>query len=286
MKKTTIIALFVFWAITSAVLTAGLVFSEKKSDTKQKAVLGSSKKENLQQDIKLTTAEVAKHSSSDDCWMIISNKVYDFTDYMNSHPGGAGTIIPYCGKDGTSAFVGKPHSQYAQTLLPNYYIGDLNSTIPDKKISQSVTPTPGKLLKTSQLPASPPPATNYNPTAPVQIPQSGGVVLTAAEVAKHSSSGDCWMIINNKVYNVTSYVSAHPGGTGSISAYCGKDGTSAFAGHSQNANNILTSYYIGDLGNSSVQQTTTGQATTTVGQQVPQATTQGGTSSRTIEDDD
>ncbi len=56
------------------------------------------------------------------------------------------------------------------------------------------------------------------------------------------------MIVSGKVYNVTSYIPSHPGGAGSITAYCGKDATSAFSGHSQNAASILGSYYIGDLG--------------------------------------
>ena len=61
------------------------------------------------------------------------------------------------------------------------------------------------------------------------------------------------MVINNKIYNLTSYISAHPGGTGTIIPLCGKDGTTAFdtkggqGSHSQNANNLLINYYVGNL---------------------------------------
>ena len=299
MKKSTIIGLFVFWVTVASVLTAGLVFSEKKASTKSdKTVLGMTKKENnSDQDIKLTTSEVAKHNSASDCWMIVSGKVYDFTSYMNSHPGGSGTIVPYCGKDGTSAFFDKPHSSYAQTLLPDYYIGDLNSTIPGKKSGQAASPTPDTKLKTAAVPfktaavpvAAPPPAQ----LAVTQAPQ-GGSVLTAADVAKHSSASDCWMIVSGKVYNVTSYVGSHPGGVGTISSYCGKDGTSAFYGlpHSQNAANILASYYIGDLG-SATTQSPSGSSTAQTAGQVPAGSTvasqpsvQRGTTSQQREDDD
>ncbi|MGD0764801.1 MAG: cytochrome b5-like heme/steroid binding domain-containing protein [Dehalococcoidia bacterium] len=80
------------------------------------------------------------------------------------------------------------------------------------------------------------------------------VTISAAEVAKHNSGGDCWLIINNKVYNVTSYLGSHPGGRGTITPYCGKEATHAFdtkdigVSHSQRAVSHLDSLYVGDLG--------------------------------------
>jgi hypothetical protein len=35
---------------------------------------------------------------------------------------------------------------------------------------------------------------------------------TLADVAKHNSATDCWMVINDKVYDVTSFIDEHPGG--------------------------------------------------------------------------
>ncbi len=37
-------------------------------------------------------------------------------------------------------------------------------------------------------------------------------VFTREEVAKHASDNDCWIIINNKVYNVSTWADIHPGG--------------------------------------------------------------------------
>ena len=34
-----------------------------------------------------TLEEISKHSSSDDCWIIVKGKVYDVTDFLNEHPG-------------------------------------------------------------------------------------------------------------------------------------------------------------------------------------------------------
>lgn len=77
----------------------------------------------------LTLQEIAKHSSTGDCWLILGGKVYDITSYLAAHPGGEQTIISYCGSDGTSAFatkdVGRPHSANAAVLLQNFYVGDV-----------------------------------------------------------------------------------------------------------------------------------------------------------------
>lgn len=88
-----------------------------------------------------------------------------------------------------------------------------------------------------------------------------GVMLTAQEAAKHNSASDCWLIINNKVYDVSSYLSFHPGNPDTITPYCGKEATNAFdtknqgKPHSQQAGNLLTQYYLGDLGQQANPQT-------------------------------
>jgi cytochrome b involved in lipid metabolism len=78
--------------------------------------------------VTLSAAEVARHNSAGNCWMIVSGKVYNFTRYIPSHPAGS-AMVPYCGRDGTSAFVGKPHSSFAAGLLAGYLLGNLNQTI-------------------------------------------------------------------------------------------------------------------------------------------------------------
>ncbi len=77
-----------------------------------------------------TLDSVAAHNTSEDCWMIIRNKVYDFTDFIAQHPGGQ-TIIQGCGTDATRLFEtrpmgsGTPHSSRARALKDSYYIGEL-----------------------------------------------------------------------------------------------------------------------------------------------------------------
>lgn len=78
------------------------------------------------------------------------------------------------------------------------------------------------------------------------------VTLNQAEISKHNSTGSCWLIINSQVYDVTSYLTAHPGGVRAIASYCGKDATTAFNtmgrnGHSSYANELLNQYLVGRL---------------------------------------
>lgn len=52
--------------------------------------------------------------------------------------------------------------------------------------------------------------------------------ITAAQVALHASSVDCWVSINDRVYDLTRWIARHPGGSAAIVGLCGTDGTSAF----------------------------------------------------------
>lgn len=73
--------------------------------------------------------DVKKHASKDDCWLIVDAKVYEVTEYIPSHPGGA-AIVKGCGMDATTLFRERPntdlgaHPEQAQAQLDKYYIGD------------------------------------------------------------------------------------------------------------------------------------------------------------------
>ena len=100
----------------------------------------------------LTLSEVARHNNANDCWMVISGKVYNVTSYIYSHPGGANEIIRACGIDATSAYQtkgsrGKDHSSSAYALLTRYLIGNLNQVVPTSQL-QSV------IQQTTAVPAS------------------------------------------------------------------------------------------------------------------------------------
>ncbi|KAH9255374.1 hypothetical protein BASA81_006493 [Batrachochytrium salamandrivorans] len=51
-----------------------------------------------------TAAEVAKHNSPDDCWIVIDNVVYNVTEFLNKHPGGSGPLEDQAGTDTSYQF--------------------------------------------------------------------------------------------------------------------------------------------------------------------------------------
>ena len=79
---------------------------------------------------KIGLAEIAQHSTAEDCWFAINEKVYDVTEYITVHPGGQ-AIVNGCGKDATELFEtsqmgsGTPHSPAARNILEQYYIAEL-----------------------------------------------------------------------------------------------------------------------------------------------------------------
>lgn len=52
--------------------------------------------------------------------------------------------------------------------------------------------------------------------------------FTREDVGKHNTEEDCWVIIDNKVYNVTKWLPRHPGGKNLILNLAGKDCTEEF----------------------------------------------------------
>ena len=84
-------------------------------------------KSNLfQTSITLSSIEIQKHNSASDCWVIISNNVYDVTSFINLHPGGAARISSFCGQDMTQAFLGQRHSSVADQEHSLMLLGPLN----------------------------------------------------------------------------------------------------------------------------------------------------------------
>ncbi|KAM0071073.1 putative cytochrome b5-like heme/steroid binding domain, cytochrome b5, heme-binding protein [Helianthus debilis subsp. tardiflorus] len=84
--------------------------------------------------------EVAKHNKIDDCWIIISGKVYNVTPFMDDHPGGGEVMRKATGKDATVDYGDVGHSAAANEMMGKYYIGEFDqSTIPAKRSYMSST---------------------------------------------------------------------------------------------------------------------------------------------------
>ena len=73
---------------------------------------------------------------------------------------------------------------------------------------------------------------------------------TSEQVAQHGSTSDCWTSIDGQVYDVTEWITRHPGGSGVISALCGTDGSPAFEaehGGQDEPQRLLEEYRVGPL---------------------------------------
>ena len=75
----------------------------------------------------LTMQEIQKHNTEEDCWIIVKDRVYDATEYLELHPGGVESITMNGGIDATEDFVAI-HSTKATKMLEKYYVGDLDKT--------------------------------------------------------------------------------------------------------------------------------------------------------------
>lgn len=114
----------------------------------------------------------------------------------------------------------------------------------------------------SSAPETSTPASSTSPDANDTTGQPASDSFTSAEVAAHNTEADCWSIINDNVYDLTSYIPRHPGGDEILRA-CGVDGTSLFTsrttesgeavgtgtGHSSSAQSQLESLKVGTLAN-------------------------------------
>ncbi|KAL5759345.1 hypothetical protein ACOSP7_017870 [Xanthoceras sorbifolium] len=85
-----------------------------------------------------TIQEISHHNTQEDCWILIDNKVYDVTKYLDEHPGGDDVVLAATAKDATDEFEDAGHSESAMELLESFCIGELDTSspaIPELEIS-------------------------------------------------------------------------------------------------------------------------------------------------------
>lgn len=95
-------------------------------------------------------SEVSKHNSLTDCWIAIDGHVYDVSEFLAQHPGGAARILRYAGGDATAAF-GKIHTKLVLNNMREHitYLGPVGegefvvkAVIPDQKLDLDALPKP------------------------------------------------------------------------------------------------------------------------------------------------
>ncbi|MEM2917906.1 MAG: cytochrome b5-like heme/steroid binding domain-containing protein [Candidatus Altiarchaeota archaeon] len=101
---------------------------------------------------------------------------------------------------------------------------------------------------------------NTSKTSPPETDLSEVKFYTLQDVSKHNTKEDCWMVIDERVYDVTNFIALGKHGPAILEG-CGKDATKLFNSrtrddgtkigsgtpHSETARNLTRNYYIGNL---------------------------------------
>ena len=74
-------------------------------------------------------------------------------------------------------------------------------------------------------------------------------IITKAELDKHKTTDSPWIIIHDKVYDVTEWLSKHPGGSAVLMDNAGLDATAPFENldHSEDARKIRDGFLVGTM---------------------------------------
>lgn len=74
-------------------------------------------------------------------------------------------------------------------------------------------------------------------------------IFTSEFVAQQNNRESAWIVMNDKVYDVTKFLAEHPGGEEVILELAGQDATESFddVGHSTDARKMAEDYLIGVL---------------------------------------
>jgi nitrate reductase (NAD(P)H) len=98
-----------------------------------------------------TMAQVEQHNSFDDLWIVVNNRIFDCTKYLEYHPGGIESITINGGQDATFDFMAI-HSKRALKMLSRYFVGDLMEegndevSVVSNSSSASMSSDPGEHL--------------------------------------------------------------------------------------------------------------------------------------------
>ncbi|KOS17391.1 putative cytochrome b5 [Escovopsis weberi] len=72
-----------------------------------------------------TYQDVAEHNTKSDVFVVIHDKVYNVTNFVDEHPGGEEVLLDVGGQDATEAFEDVGHSDEARESLDKLLVGTL-----------------------------------------------------------------------------------------------------------------------------------------------------------------
>ncbi|KAL6865817.1 hypothetical protein ACO1O0_001915 [Amphichorda felina] len=80
-----------------------------------------------------TYQDVAEHNTKKDLFIVVHDKVYDATKFVDEHPGGEEVMLDVAGQDATEAFEDVGHSDEARESLEKLLVGPLKRQAGDPK---------------------------------------------------------------------------------------------------------------------------------------------------------
>jgi hypothetical protein len=101
-------------------------------------------------------------------------------------------------------------------------------------VSATPTPTPKPTPTVSATPTATPVVTPTPTATPTPTPTPTVAGYSMTQVRANNTARSCWTVIDGVVYDLTKWISNHPGGSGAILFLCGTDGTNAFSAQHQN----------------------------------------------------
>ena len=121
-----------------------------------------------------------------------------------------------------------------------------------QSVQPSATKAPPATQKAEPVETQAPEQTQDPAPAPEPEPEPEPVEskYSMANIAKNDSTSSCWAAISGKAYDLTAWISRHPGGAGAIVSICGTDATSVFQGkHGGQSGpaSSLSAYRLGDV---------------------------------------
>ncbi|KAJ5438129.1 uncharacterized protein N7458_009127, partial [Penicillium daleae] len=138
----------------------------------------------------LTRLEVEKHRTRGSCWTIIGQTVYDITDFLDKHPGGASVLLQYAGNDATKAFESIHEADLITRHLGQEY-GPI-STVQDEKESKVAAISERKVRLSSVISIL-----DFEYAASQNLPPAAFAFIKTGSEDEHAAkwNRDSWKII-------------------------------------------------------------------------------------------
>ncbi|KAJ5856999.1 hypothetical protein N7455_007893, partial [Penicillium solitum] len=136
-------------------------------------------------------SEVAKHTTINNCWVIINDNVYDVTEFLKKHPGGAKIILAHAGRDATKAFESFHQAEIIdQNLGPDKNIGTVTQDVSSISQADAMIESPRPKPKLSSIIS----LSDFERAASKSLPDSSFAFLKSGAEDEYASNWnrDSW----------------------------------------------------------------------------------------------